>query len=82
MLIALREPVFVFTRVGGGRREAMAGPEGSSSTRVMGSWHGHGEYREKVFQRHTLELEATLTPIGDIVKVELKIVLKSLWCVL
>lgn len=32
MLIALREPVFVFTRVGGGRRKAMVGPGGSSFT--------------------------------------------------
>lgn len=56
MLIALREPVFVFTRVGGGRRKAMVGPKGSSFTWVMGSWHSHGEYQES----HALELEILL----------------------
>lgn len=56
MLIALREPVFVFPRVGGGRGKAMVGPRGSSLTRVMGSWHSHGEHQES----HTLELEMLL----------------------
>lgn len=32
MLIALREPVFVFRRVGGGRGKALVGPKGSSFT--------------------------------------------------
>lgn len=53
MLIALREPVFVFTGVGGGRGKAMVGPKGGSLTRVMGSWHGRGEFRES----HALELQ-------------------------
>lgn len=75
MLIALREPVFVFTRVGGGRRKAMVGPEGSSFTRVMGSWHSRGEFREK-------SVPKPHSGIRGIVEVELKLVLKLLWCVL
>lgn len=38
MLIALREPVFVFASAGGGRRKAMLGPGGPRSPRVMGFW--------------------------------------------